>query len=102
MWSRQPVDNPYGSDIIASGPVGDDEEEGEDEVPELEQGFSPWNDEDAPDGKQTGVRSRGKPRHQGQWPASLVYANLAEKQLSPCPWQAYFTSRGASCGCPTF
>ncbi|KAF8837041.1 hypothetical protein BDN67DRAFT_1014190 [Paxillus ammoniavirescens] len=56
LWSRQPVNNPYGSDINASGAVGDDEEKGEDEVPELEREFAPWNDEDVPDGKQTGVR----------------------------------------------
>lgn len=55
-WSPQVADNPYGSDITA-GAFGDDEEEGEEEVPELEREFAPWDDGDAPDGEQVGVRS---------------------------------------------
>ena len=54
-WSPQVAGNPYGSDITA-GTFGDNEE-GEEEVPELEREFAPWDDEDAPDGEQVGVRS---------------------------------------------
>ncbi|KAF9231724.1 hypothetical protein BU15DRAFT_82048 [Melanogaster broomeanus] len=44
-WVPPRVDNPYGSDLSASSPGGDDEDdEDEDEDPEMDQEFVPWND----------------------------------------------------------